>query len=102
MKSLVDTQKVSSTPVITIVPSPPEAKEVRPPSTAKMDAMCLRLLTEGRSITANIDAHGVSKVANASSSSSNRQKAAFVKPLLDTYMYCCCWCGDHPTTNLHL
>ena len=77
MKSLVDTQKVC--------PSPLKAEEVRAPSTAKMDFICLRLLAERRSITTNIDAHAVSKMAKANSNSSNRQKAAFMKSLVDTH-----------------
>ena len=67
-----------------MVPSPSQETEVRSVSSAKMDAVCLCLLAEDRSITANIDAQGVSKVAKANSNSSNRQKATFIKSLVDT------------------
>ena len=77
---------IVSTPVVSIMPSLFDPSDVRPASTAKMDSVCLRLLPEGRSITGKIDAHGVSKVAKANSNSSNRQKAASVKALVDTKM----------------
>ena len=73
-----------STPVISIMPSLFDPSDIPPASTAKMDSVCLRLLPEGRSITGKIDAHGVSKVAKANSNSSNRQKAASMKALVDT------------------
>jgi hypothetical protein len=52
--------------------------------TMQMDAVRCCLPSEDGSILAKVHKHGVSKVAQANSNSSNRQKAAFIKSVVDT------------------
>ena len=81
---LVDVSSTASTPAIPMVSSPSAGTQDHPISTAQMDAVCLRRPPEDRSITANINMHGVRKAAKANSNSTSRQKAVFVKLLVDT------------------